>query len=377
MIKSIPHILLCPNAFKGAIDAEKAVSALRRGIERSGLRCSIAEMPIADGGNGSLKILARYLSAEIDYLLVNDPMGRPVKAAYGWKPDQKLGIVELAEASGIQLVQGRTADPWKMSTYGTGQLIDRLIELGARTIWVAVGGSATVDGALGILDALDFRFFVQDQLLKNPTPADLQRITRFEGVRNLEGIEWVVLCDVENPLLGPEGAAAVFGPQKGLSGEDIPIMDQGLAALAGVVEQQTGRNVARIRHGGAAGGVAAMLQGILGATLTGGGEKVLELSGFRKAVERCDILITGEGRIDEQTAYGKGPALVAEMGKAAGKKVIALSGSVAVSASAFPDFDVLLPICHGPVDIAEAIVQTQANLERTAFQMGKLLQILT
>lgn len=369
------ELLICPNAFKGALSAGEAATAIRRGLERSGISWSFVELPIADGGDGSLFVLSSYLKTEIRHGVVNDPLGRPAKAAYGWNAKKDVAIVELAEASGLAQLKGQTPNPMRATSFGTGELLDEVIRLGAKRIYLAVGGSATVDGAVGILNALGVRFYAGDERFE-PNPESLQRITSFDAadvILRLEDVELLVLCDVENPLLGPEGAATVFGPQKGAGEDEVNLLESGLAHWSRIIKKQTTLETGNIKHGGAAGGIAGVLYGVLNAKLLAGGEKILELAGFHKALDSCDLVITGEGRIDQQTGFGKGPGLVAKKAKERGKFVMGLSGSVGVEDIAVPYFDVVLPICNGPVSFGEAISNTSQNLERTAFQIGRLI----
>lgn len=371
------RILICPNAFKGSLDAKAVAGAIARGLRESALECTIVELPIADGGDGSLGVINQYLDAVEMRLGVNDPLGAPVHARYGWHESEKTGVVELAEASGLKLLSPVSLNPWQATTRGTGQLIRNLLEKGARRIYLTIGGSATIDGAMGILDALGVKFYHSSGLVPGPLPSDLDKIVRIDAddaLFLLQGLELIVLCDVENPLLGAHGAAAVFGPQKGADEEGVLRLERGLANLAGVVAECTGRSVDDLKHGGAAGGVAAMLHGVLGARLVNGGEQILQWAGFDGALQQADIVITGEGKIDEQTAYGKGPGLVARKAKQAGKHVLGLCGMVSPDLRSYDHFDVVLPIANGPGSLADAFAHTAQNLERTACEVGKLLK---
>lgn len=368
-------ILISPNAFKGALSAELAAEAIEMGLKQASSSLDCVVLPIADGGDGSLGVIARYLKAEIFSKEVVGPLGERVVANYGWHDSGQTAIVELAEASGIKLVQ--SLDPWNATTFGTGQLIRGILARGAKKIYLTVGGSATVDGALGILDALGVTFFEGDELIDNPKPSDIKRISRMEVdalMQLTRECALSILCDVENPLLGDEGAAKIFGPQKGLSDKGVVWFDDALKWLADLVTVATGREVHSLPHGGAAGGVAAVLHGLLGAELLNGGEQILEWTGFLEHLGSADLLITGEGKIDQQTNYGKGPGLVARKANQAGVKVIGLTGGVQTEIVDAEFFDVVLPIIHSPeVKLQDAMNYTYTNLERTAYQLGKLL----
>ncbi|WP_258098461.1 glycerate kinase [Marinoscillum pacificum] len=368
-------VIICPNAFKGSLSAEHAAEAIARGLKLASDDIECVELPIADGGDGSLGVIAKYLDAEIYTREVAGPCGSVVEAKYGWHDDEKLAIIELAEASGIRLLE--ELDPWNATTYGTGELIQNALKRGATKIYLTIGGSASVDGAIGILDALGVEFIdLRGKVIENPKPSDIKRISEIKmdvltEVRDQCQIH--ILCDVVNPLLGDEGAARVFGPQKGLEERDIPWFDDALKSLADHIEKSRGLKVHDLEHGGAAGGVAAILNGALDARLIPGGDTILEWAKFKEQLESADVLITGEGRIDQQTNFGKGPGLVARLGKEHGLKVIGLSGSVNTEIEPIDYFDVVLPIINGPMDLSTAMKYTYVNLERTAYQLARLV----
>ncbi|WP_421876989.1 glycerate kinase [Marinoscillum sp.] len=369
-------VLICPNAFKESLSAEEAAEAIQRGLREASVSIETALVPIADGGDGSLGVIVRYLGAELYTRSVDGPLEQEVSASYGWHDEGKFAIIELAEASGIRLID--ELDPYNATTYGTGQLIQSALSRGATQIYLTIGGSASVDGALGILAALGVKFYDGNEPIQNPKPSDLQRIDRMDAgvvTEIVDQCKITILCDVTNPLIGEKGAAAVFGPQKGCEERDVYWFNDALKNLADLVEESTGRHVHDVKHGGAAGGVAAILHGLLQAELIPGAEKILEWAGFDKELGTSDVLITGEGRIDQQTNYGKGPGLVARLGKEAGLKVIGLSGGVNAEVDPIEHFDVILPITNGPVTLEEAMKFTYQNLERTAFQLGKLLVV--
>lgn len=370
------NILIVPNAFKESLEAEKVACAIRNGLKLSGLYCICNELPIADGGDGSLGVINQYLGAELFELEVNGPVGWHVMAKYGWQKRSEIGVVELAEASGIRHLHADQLDPWNASTVGTGQLIRELVEMGAKTIYLTVGGSATVDGALGILSALGTRFYHSKGQLTQPLTADLHKIVALdvsETLALLKDTSITILCDVINPLLGPHGAATVFGPQKGAKPNDIAQLEEGFANLAAIIARDFMKDIGDLPHAGAAGGVAGVLHGVLGSELVNGGKQILEWAGFEEALEKADVVITGEGKIDEQTAYGKGPGLVAKLAKDAGKYVIGISGSVSAEPRFYENFDIVLPIINAPGSIVEIFNHTAENLERTAMMIGRML----
>ncbi|REE05645.1 glycerate kinase [Marinoscillum furvescens] len=370
----MPNVLICPNAFKSSLSAEAVAKAIAAGLEQSRLSCTCTTLAIADGGDGTLKVVAEYLGLQLRTLEVNGPLGKHVQASYGVKGD--MALIELAEASGLHLLDENELDPWAATTLGTGQLIADAIDKGARKIYLTVGGSATVDGALGILDALGVVFYHELGSIQQPVPSDFGRIHRLdmrEAADLLEGVALYVLSDVTNPLIGEKGAAAVFGPQKGAKPEDIEVLDAGLHHLADVIEKHNGVHIHDLSGAGAAGGVAGVLHGVLRAELINGAEQVLKWSGFRELLADADIVITAEGHMDEQTAFGKGPGMVAGLAKEAGKVVIGMAGGVSKDLTELEGFDAIFPVVHAPVSHFDAYAATADNLSRTARQIGNLL----
>lgn len=373
-------ILVSPNSFKGTLSARKSAAAICAGLKKSELNCECIELPIADGGDGSLVVAANYLDAEIRRAKVKDPSGRKIRASFGWNEEQKSAIVELAEASGLQLLNNHPLHPMSATTFGTGQLIQEALQLGAKKVYLMLGGSATIDGAIGILDALGVVFKSRDGIvISNPLPTDLYLISEIDTSEvddKLNGTEIIVLCDVKNVLLGNQGAAAVFGPQKGANDEEVETLEKGLSHFADVIEQTFGVDVKSVKHGGSAGGVAAVLHGVLGAKLVDGARQILNWAGFDQVLQTADIVITAEGQIDKQTNYGKGPGLVVKKAKEAGKITVGLSGSVKTNDMHFKNFDLVLPIVNAPENLSIAFANTSKNLRRTAFQLGQFLHAL-
>lgn len=374
------NILISPNSFKNSLSAVKCAAAICAGFKESDLPCECTELPIADGGDGTLEVVARYLNAQVEQVRVRDPFGRIVTAKYGWNASEKIGLIELAEASGLKLLGDDTHNPLSATTYGTGQLICEVLDRGAKKIFLTLGGSATVDGGIGVLSALGAIYKGHDEnITADPLPSDLCLISGIDlrqVKERLKGAELIILCDVKNPLLGPEGAATVFGPQKGATPEGVQTLEKGLAHLADVIEHMHGVNVRSVQHGGSAGGVAAILYGLLDAKLVDGAEQILGWARFDEALKSADLVVTAEGQIDEQTDYGKGPGLVAKKAKEAGKVVIGLSGSVQAKDLRYKNFDMVLPITSHPGKLSIAFANTATNLKRTAFQLGQLLHAL-
>ena len=379
------HVLIAPNAFKNSLSAAEAAQAIQRGFETGapprapGHPTFTTEcFPVGDGGDGTGDLLIERLGGQRITAQARDPFGRPISTYWGLADNGRTAIIEMANASGLRLVDSNQLDPLKASSIGTGDLILAALDRNVRRIILGMGGSATVDGGAGILQALGVRFLNADGQTLNNLPGSLTDLVVMDMESldpRLAGIDLTILCDVDNPLTGPQGAAAVFGPQKGASEQDVHRLDAGLGQLARVIYTQTGKAMSTLPRTGTAGGAAGGLYGVLGARLVSGIDYFLEITGFEAALDRCDWVITGEGSFDEQTLQGKAPFGVAVRAKKKGRPVIALAGKVPLHE--IPEwkeyFDVLMPISHAPVDLNTALRNTADDLQRTASQLGSLL----
>lgn len=374
------HILIAPNAFKNSLDAVAAAEAIRNGLRKSKLKCTCECFPVGDGGDGTATLLIQKCGGTIVPAEVHDPLGRKIRAAFGLVDNGNTAVIEMADASGLRLLRHEEFDPLHATTLGTGQLIRCALDSGVNKIIIGIGGSATVDGATGILQALGVRFLNAGGKILSNLPedlADLESIDLSGLDQRISRCALTVLCDVENSLLGEEGAAKVFGPQKGATGPAIKKLEAALAKLRDVLFRQTGKDLAVIKHGGAAGGVAAGLQGFLNATLVKGIDYFLDITGFEEALQKTDLVITGEGRIDEQTLRGKGPFGVALRAREKNVPVIGLAGQVALEADAplRQYFIQLLTIGHTSVEMDKAMQNTAQDLQRTAMELGNQLAV--
>ncbi len=373
------RILIAPNAFKHSIGAAEAAEAIRLGLEESSLDCSCVCFPIADGGDGTGTLLVQHFKGEFIECEVHDPLFRKIKARFGVIDDGRTAVIEMAEASGSRLLQSEELDPLRANTYGTGELIRKALDQHVKKIIIGMGGSATVDGASGMLKALGLRFMHgHSEIIKLPRGLnELREVVLTDLDSRLKSCQLVVLCDVENPLLGEEGAATVFGPQKGAGTMEIRELEDRLKQMAGVAKSQLGVDITTLKGGGAAGGAAAGLQGFLNAKLVNGIDHFLELCGFDEHLKEADLVITAEGSIDLQTLKSKGPAGVARAARKFNVPVIALGGTVPLQeADLFSHtFDVVLSISNEPASLDEALSHTYNNLKRTAFQLGQLLSL--
>jgi len=371
------HILISPNAFKHSLNAEEAALAIQQGLMQSKLQCECECFPIGDGGDGTGELIIRKCGGEFVNAATHDALGRKINASFGLIDEGRTAVIEMANASGIRLLQPDELDPLHATSFGTGEQIKAALDKDAKKIIIGMGGSATVDGGCGILKALGVRFLNAAKQELQELPASLTELASIDVSGLDERIldcEVIVLCDVDNILLGDQGSATIFGPQKGASVDDVKKLDSALGKLAEVALQQTGNDMSAIKYGGTAGGAAAGLYAFLNAQLVNGIDHFLDLTGFDTALDKTDLVITGEGSIDEQTLQGKGPFGVAYRAKLKGVPVIGLAGKVPIERNKNLQkyFNVLLPIAHQPSDLATALACTAGNLIRTSAELGNI-----
>lgn len=369
------RILIAPNAFKNSLAADEAATAILQGLWQSRLTFTGECFPVGDGGDGTGDLLIKKLGATRIEAPTHDPLGRPHNASFGLAGD--TAIIEMAGASGIRLLKREELNPLHALSTGTGDLMRAALDHGARHIILGMGGSATVDGGVGILTALGIRFS-ETPIGPSETPADASAaptgIDSSDLDPRLASTRITVLCDVDNPLLGPGGAATVFGPQKGATPEAVQQLEARLRHFAELIHKTTGKEIAHLPKGGTAGGAAAGLYGLLDAELVNGIDFFLQLTGFDKALEGAGLVITGEGSIDEQTLQGKAPYGVAVHAKKKGIPVIGLAGRLPQHNPKLAEyFDALFPINHALLHPALALKHTAANLTATARAIGNLL----
>jgi glycerate kinase len=323
-------IIVAPNSFKGSLSATQAAIAIARGVCEAFPDAEIVEIPIADGGDGTVEALVAAHKGTFQSVTVEGPLGDPVLASYGLIDGGRTAVVELASSSGYVLLTPAARDPRKTSTYGFGQLLDAARQAGAESVIAGIGSSATNDGGAGMAQALGYRLL---DAFGHDLPrggAALLRLERIDGTgldAGWRSVKVMVACDVTNPLTGPKGASYVYGPQKGAGPETVVLLDKALAHLAEVIELDLGKRVADIPGAGAAGGTGAGLMAFLDAKLVSGAALVVEASGLDGALKGADLVITGEGRVDAQTAYGKAPGEVARRAQAAGIPTLLIAGS--------------------------------------------------
>lgn len=369
-------LLLAPDKFKGSLPAVAVAEALARGWQSVLPADECIFAPVADGGEGFSEALAKALGAGWITVDSVDALGRPIRARYAWVAADRTAIVEMSEASGLWRIAPSDRDPRRANTFGTGLLMRDAMQRGARRILLGLGGSATTDGGAGMAAALGFRFLAADSgKALEPLPCLLPEVGRVDasGVPALP--EMVAACDVQNPLLGPRGTAAVFSPQKGADPGTVVFLEEALAHFARVVEGAFGARCAEVPGAGAAGGIGFGLLAFCGASLEPGFDLVAKAMQLERRMAGVDLVLTGEGRLDCQTLEGKGPAGVGAMARALGKPVIAFAGSIEEHPGVWASFDALVPIVDRPVSLEEAMQNAAPFLERAAARTARLLRL--
>lgn len=355
------HIVIAPDSYKGSLSALAVASAMERGVLRVFPEASVDKIPIADGGEGTVSALVAATDGTVYENTVSGPLGEPVAAEWGMFGDGKTAVIEMAAASGLPLLLPDKRDVLNACTRGTGELIRAALDKGAGKIIIGIGGSATNDGGGGFIRALGAKFLDSSGAELPPGGSALARLDRIDlsGLDpRLAKVEILVACDVDNPLCGPRGASAIFGPQKGADTDKVATLDAALSHYAGIAAKATGKpHVAEMPGAGAAGGLGAGLLFFTNATLMPGVTLVLETTGFDTRVRTADVVFTGEGRTDLQTVFGKAPVGVAGAAKKHGKPVVCISGGLGEGANDVyaHGIDVLGSITPGPVSLEECM----------------------
>ena len=369
------RIIIAIDSFKGSLSSREAGEAALCAAREVFPEAQAEVFLLADGGEGTAHAIISANGGVMRHCRVHGPLGEAVDAAYGILPSTNTAVIEMAEAAGLTLVPPEKRDPEMTSTYGVGELIRDAIERGCRDFMIGIGGSATNDGGVGMLTALGFAF-----LDKNGAPipqgaaglAEIDRIVLDGAHPALSECRFTVACDVTNPLCGKNGCSAVYGPQKGASPEAVERMDKALTHYAALTEKAVGRSFESTPGAGAAGGMGFALFAYLGAVAEAGISLVMRTTGLKNALCGADLVITGEGRIDRQSAMGKAPIGVAAEAKKQGATVIALCGCLGEGAEACntAGIDAIFPILGAPISVAEAmhLATARENLYKTARQ---------
>lgn len=355
-------IVIAPDKFKGSLTAFEVCRSIGAGIESVDPNAEILSFPMADGGDGFASILQTYLHTATIHCQTVDPLNRPIDASYQWNKETKTAIIEMAVASGLVLLKESERNPLLTSTCGTGLLIKDAINKGADKIILGIGGSATNDGGIGILEALGFLLKDKNDKVLKGAGGNLDRIKNITPP-SLKEIKFEIACDVQNVLYGINGASYVYGPQKGADKEKVKILDDGMKNLAAVLLKETGKDIAAIPGTGAAGGIPASLLSYFDAELKQGVDMVIDASGINSAVKDADLIITGEGKIDRQSLEGKVIGKIASIANEQSIPVIALCGKLELS----PD-EIKATGLSGAYAIGESI-----SIEESMKHAGKLL----
>lgn len=370
-------IIVAPDKFKGSCPADKAAAAISRGWKAVFPKDDMVLMPVADGGEGTLEAMRAACGGKFVEVRANGPLGADI-SAYWLKLDDGVAVIEMARASGLSLIKSGERDVRRADTYGTGQLFLSALGSGCRRFIIGIGGSATNDAGMGFLRALGVRFFGQNEELTQPgSLLELERadFTGFDG--RIKDCSITVACDVSNPLCGPEGASAIFGPQKGASANDVAHMDACLKRLSEVVAKQTGVDKSNRPGAGAAGGLGWALMQCCGAEMKPGIGVVLDAAGFDKALDGAALVITGEGSLDAQSAMGKAPAGIASRAKAKGVPVAAIAGTLGAGHEAVYScgIDCAIGIAPGPMPLEEAMVRAEELIEKAASRLARAVRL--
>lgn len=373
-------IVIAPDSYKESLSAAEVADIIEAGMREVFPEASYIKLPVADGGEGTVDAMVDAFQGRRLAVPVCGPLGETVQAGYGLSGDGSLAVIEMAAASGLALVPPARRDPRITSTEGTGELIRAALDAGARKLILGIGGSATNDGGSGMLRALGVRFLDAAGNDLPPGGAALANLARIDATgldARLAACTINVACDVNNPLTGPQGASATFGPQKGATPEMIRELDAALHHFAGIIREQLGRDVEDLPGAGAAGGMGAAMVAFTPAKLRPGSEIVMEAVGLDAAVTDADLVITGEGRIDSQTIRGKTPHGVATVAKRHGKPVIGIAGCLTPDVAVVHQhgIDAVFSVLDSACSVDQALAAAAENLRRAARNVAATLAI--
>ncbi len=371
-------IIIAPDSFKGSASAIEVGESIKKGIETILSDAEIKVFPIADGGEGTALILVNALGGKWIDLYVTGPSGNKIESGYG-VVEEEFAIIEMASASGLMLVKDGVLDPLKATTYGTGELIKDALERGYKKIYIGIGGSATTDGGLGMAQALGYSFLDIDGKelpFGGGKLSELAQIVNVNRNRLLDDAKITVLCDVENPLFGENGAAYVYGPQKGATPEQALLLDNGLRHYSKIIKQDLGIDISDKKGAGAAGGLGAALNIFCNGRIKPGVEVVLSILKFNEILADCDLVVTGEGRMDSQSSHGKVPVGVSKLAKEQGVPVIAVVGGIVGGVEDLYNLgiDLIIPIADKPMELKEAMADVDRLLLESGKRIGRIIK---
>ncbi|MFO7294739.1 MAG: glycerate kinase [Clostridia bacterium] len=373
-------IVLAPDSFKGSFSSLEVIEHLEEVARRHFSPLEVVKVPIADGGEGTVDALVTAAKGEYRTVEVMGPLPEMrVKAKYGIIHG-KTAVIEMAQASGLPLIPTGKRDPLNATTYGTGELIRKALDEGIRDFIIGIGGSATNDGGIGAAQALGVKFldrFGKEVGLGGKQLQHIEKIILDDMDPRIKESTITVICDVSNPLTGPHGATAVYGPQKGVTEETFNILESGMKNYERLIKETTGMDMSKVPGSGAAGGLGAALVAFFGAVLKPGIDTILDYVRFEELIEGADLVITGEGRIDGQSLYGKVPVGIARRCKSKGVKVIAIVGGMGPGAQKVYDCGIasIMPIVNAPISLDEAIARSQELLKDAADRMFRFIKL--
>ena len=371
--------LFASDSFKGTLSSEQIIRLLTESAKEAFPDCETAGTLIADGGEGTVDAVIAMTKGELIRVPVHGPLMEETTAVYG-KINEDSAIIEMAAASGLPMVPENLRNPLNTTTYGTGELIRDALDRGFRNISVALGGSATNDGGMGAMSALGVKFLDKDGNVLDGKGSDLEKVASVDvsGLHPaVAETKFTVMCDVNNPLTGPDGATYTFGKQKGGTPEILDRLEAGMKSYAKVAGEALGKDIDHIAGAGAAGGMGAALCGFLNAGLKSGIETVLDLIGFDEMLEGVDLVVTGEGRIDWQSAFGKVPSGIGMRCKQKGVPAVAIVGGMGNGAEKIYEFGVesIIPTINGAMDINEALERAEELYKGAADRMFRFLKV--
>ncbi|MFZ4681986.1 MAG: glycerate kinase [Terrimicrobiaceae bacterium] len=366
------RILIAPDKFKGSLKAMEAAEAIRDGFARVFPDAHYELAPIADGGEGTAAVFLHSMSGEEVEVPAHDALGRPISAKYTWFRDKQLAVIEMSEASGLWRFKPSELKPLQATTFGTGELMADAIKRGAETILVALGGSATNDAGVGMATALGWKFLDATDNEMDPRPGNFAMIQTIVPPADRSPCRITALCDVNNPLLGPNGATYVYGPQKGATKTQLETLEAGLTHVADLCRDHLYLDFRDTAGAGATGGLAFGLMTFCDATIEMGFDTVSELLDLKGKTLDVDFVITGEGRLDAQSLQGKGPAEVAKLARLHGRPVIAFAGEIL---GPLEGFDVCIPISNGAMTLEQSQARAAELLRDAAERTARLIKI--
>ncbi|MFI2990489.1 glycerate kinase [Klebsiella aerogenes] len=373
-------IVIAPDSYKESLSALDVATAIETGFREIYPHAEYVKVPVADGGEGTVEAMVAATQGHIVQVSVTGPLGEPVNAFYGLSGDMRCAYIEMAAASGLESVPPTRRNPLLTTSWGTGELIRHALDAGVSQIIIGIGGSATNDGGAGMAQALGAKLLSAGQQQIAPGGGALETLARIDLSEldpRLAGCRIDVACDVTNPLTGPQGASAVFGPQKGATAAMIERLDRGLQHFAQIIDRDLDIDVLSLEGGGAAGGMGAALYAFCGANLRPGIEIVTDALGLADLVADADLVITGEGRIDSQTIHGKVPVGVAKVAKRFNVPVIGIAGSLTADVGVVHQhgLDAVFSVLYSVCTLDEALANAAANVRMTARNVAAVLEM--